>query len=58
LFIGATAGGLLLVHAHVYAPVLPFVITVLAVATASIVLREKITAASSTQSPPGRIAQL
>jgi uncharacterized membrane protein YoaK (UPF0700 family) len=57
LFIGATAGGLLLVHAHIYAPVLPFVITVLAVATASIVLREKITAASSTQSPPGRIAQ-
>jgi cytochrome c oxidase subunit IV len=44
LFIGATAGGLLLVHAHIYAPLLPLVITVLAVATASIVLREKITA--------------
>ena len=58
LLVGATAGGLLLVHAHIYAPVLPFVITVLAVATASIVLREKTTAASSTQSPPGRIAQL
>src|SRR6266436_4769422 len=37
LFAGATAGGLLLVHAHIYAPVLPFVITVAAVATAAIV---------------------
>src|SRR5258708_13569088 len=41
LFVGATAGGLLLVHAHIYAPVLPFVITVAAVATAAIVLRER-----------------
>jgi cytochrome c oxidase subunit IV len=57
LFMGATAGGLLLVNAHIYAPVLPFVITVLPVATASIVLRERITAASSTQSPSGRTAQ-
>jgi uncharacterized membrane protein YoaK (UPF0700 family) len=40
LFIGATAGGLLLVHAHVYAPVLPFVVTVASVATAAIVFRE------------------
>ena len=41
LFIGATAGGLLLVHAHIFAPVLPFVITVAAVATATIVLPER-----------------
>jgi uncharacterized membrane protein YoaK (UPF0700 family) len=41
LFIGATTGGLLLVHAHIYAPVLPFVITVAAVATAAIILRER-----------------
>jgi uncharacterized membrane protein YoaK (UPF0700 family) len=41
LFIGATAGGVLLVHAHVYAPVLPFVVTVAAVATAATVLRER-----------------
>jgi uncharacterized membrane protein YoaK (UPF0700 family) len=41
LFVGAMAGGLLLVHAHIYAPVLPFVITVAAVATAGIVLRER-----------------
>jgi uncharacterized membrane protein YoaK (UPF0700 family) len=41
LFVGATAGGLLLVHAHIYAPVLPFVITVAAVAIAGIVLRER-----------------
>jgi uncharacterized membrane protein YoaK (UPF0700 family) len=40
LFVGATAGGLLLVHAHIYAPLLPFVITVVAVATAAIVFRE------------------
>jgi len=41
LFLGATAGGLLLVHAHIYAPVLPFVINVAAVATAAIFLRER-----------------
>ena len=41
LFIGATAAGLLLVHAHIYAPVLPFVITVVAVATAATLLRER-----------------
>jgi uncharacterized membrane protein YoaK (UPF0700 family) len=57
LFVGATAGGLLLVHAQIYAPVLPFVITVVTVATASIVWREKATAESSPQSPPGRIAE-
>jgi hypothetical protein len=36
LFVGATAGGLLLVHARMYAPVLPFVITVGVVTTAAI----------------------
>jgi len=41
LFIGATAAGALLVHAHIYAPVLPFVITVVAVATAATLLRER-----------------
>jgi len=41
LFSGVTAGGLLAVHGHIYAPVLPFVITVAAVATAAIVLRER-----------------
>jgi uncharacterized membrane protein YoaK (UPF0700 family) len=40
LFLGATAGGLLLVHAHIYAPLLPFAITVVTVATAAIVFRE------------------
>src|SRR6202163_4788450 len=45
LFVGATAGGLLLVQAHIYAPVLPFVITGAAVATAAIVLREREAAA-------------
>jgi uncharacterized membrane protein YoaK (UPF0700 family) len=39
LFIGATAGGLLLVHAHIYAPFLPFAITAATVATAAVVLR-------------------
>jgi uncharacterized membrane protein YoaK (UPF0700 family) len=41
LFIGATASGLLLVHAHIYAPVLPFAITVVVVATAATLLRER-----------------
>jgi uncharacterized membrane protein YoaK (UPF0700 family) len=41
LFVGGTAGGLLLVHAHIYAPVLPFVITVAAVATAATLMRER-----------------
>jgi uncharacterized membrane protein YoaK (UPF0700 family) len=40
LFVGATAGGFLLVHVHRYAPVLPFALTVAAVATAAIALRE------------------
>jgi uncharacterized membrane protein YoaK (UPF0700 family) len=40
LFLGATTGGLLLVHAHIYAPLLPFAITVVTVATAAIVFRE------------------
>jgi uncharacterized membrane protein YoaK (UPF0700 family) len=39
LVIGATAGGLLLMHAPIYAPVLPFVITVGVVATAARVFR-------------------
>jgi hypothetical protein len=38
--VGATAGGLLLLHAHIYAPVLPFVITIAVVATAAIVFRK------------------
>jgi uncharacterized membrane protein YoaK (UPF0700 family) len=38
LFVGATAGGLLSVHAHIFAPVIPFVITVAAVATAAFAL--------------------
>jgi uncharacterized membrane protein YoaK (UPF0700 family) len=38
LFAGATAGGLLLVHARTYAPVLPLVATALVIATASIAL--------------------
>jgi uncharacterized membrane protein YoaK (UPF0700 family) len=41
LFIGAIAGGLLLVQSHIYAPVLPFVITVATVATAAIVFRRR-----------------
>jgi len=40
LFVGATAGGLLLVHAHIYAPVLPFAITAGVVATTAIFLRD------------------
>ena len=39
LAIGATAGGLLLIHAPIYAPVLPLVITIGVVATAASVFR-------------------
>jgi|SRR6266511_2607899 len=39
LAVGATAGGLLLIHAPIYAPVLPFVITIGVVATAAIAFR-------------------
>ena len=35
LFVGATIGGWLLLHAPVYAPVFPFVVTALVVATAA-----------------------
>lgn len=36
LFVGATAGALLLVHAHIYAPLLPFLVTLAVVATAAV----------------------
>jgi uncharacterized membrane protein YoaK (UPF0700 family) len=52
LLIGATAGGLLLVHAPIYAPILPFVITLASVATAAIVFR------SASQRKNGRRASL
>lgn len=41
LFAGATAGGVLLVHAHRIAPVLALVVSAAAVATAAIVFRER-----------------
>ena len=40
LFTGAVAGGFLAVHGHLYAPVLPFVIAFVVVATAAKFLRE------------------
>jgi uncharacterized membrane protein YoaK (UPF0700 family) len=40
LFVGAAAGGLLLVRAHLYAPVLPFVITLGAVAIVAFAFRD------------------
>jgi len=43
LFVGATVGGLLLVHARAYAPVLPLAITVVVVATAAITQRGDVT---------------
>jgi uncharacterized membrane protein YoaK (UPF0700 family) len=50
LFLGALAGGLLLVHAQLYAPVVPFVATVLVVATAAIAFRT----ATRRKMPPGK----
>jgi len=41
LSLGALTGGLLLVHAHIYAPVLPLVATVLVVATAALAFRDR-----------------
>jgi uncharacterized membrane protein YoaK (UPF0700 family) len=41
LFFGALAGGLLLVHAQIYAPVLSFVATALVVIVAAIAFRER-----------------
>jgi len=41
LVIGATAGGLLLIHAPIYAPVLPLIITVGVVAAAASVFRHR-----------------
>jgi len=52
LFVGATAGGLLSMRAHIYAPVLPFVITLGAVATAAIALREHDVEEGSKSAPP------
>jgi uncharacterized membrane protein YoaK (UPF0700 family) len=40
LFLGAVAGGLLLVRAPLYAPLLPFMITLVAVVMAAIFLRD------------------
>jgi uncharacterized membrane protein YoaK (UPF0700 family) len=41
LVIGATAGALLLIHAPIYAPVFPFVVTAFVVATAARVFRDR-----------------
>jgi len=51
LFVGATAGALLSVHAHIYAPVLPFMITVLVVATAAFALGN-LDAEGAEETPP------
>jgi uncharacterized membrane protein YoaK (UPF0700 family) len=40
LFLGATAGGVLLTHAPVYAPALPLIATVIVVASAAVLFRE------------------
>jgi uncharacterized membrane protein YoaK (UPF0700 family) len=41
LFLGALAGGLLLVQAQIYAPILSFVVTALVVVTAAIAFRNR-----------------
>jgi uncharacterized membrane protein YoaK (UPF0700 family) len=48
LFLGATAGSLLLIHARLLAPVLPLAITSAVVATAAIVFRARTTSPAST----------
>ncbi|MET0638080.1 MAG: YoaK family protein [Chitinophagaceae bacterium] len=39
LMVGATGGGLMLSHSHLYAPILPFIITLCTVIAASVVMR-------------------
>ena len=41
LFSGATAGGLLLVHARIYAPLLPFLINLAVVVIAAVFLHKR-----------------
>lgn len=47
LFSGAVAGGLLLVYAHLYAPLLPFLLTTAAVETAAVVMKGRVAAGRS-----------
>src|SRR5437868_8308390 len=42
LFLGALGGGLLLVHAQIFAPLLSFVVTILVVMTAEIAFRDRV----------------
>ena len=54
LVLGALAGGLLLVHARIYAPVLSFVVTILVVITAAIAFRNRaVTETAAASIPPG-----
>jgi len=47
LFVGALAGGLLLVHAQIFAPVLSFVVTIFVVITAKIAFRNRVATESA-----------
>ena len=55
LFVGALAGGLLLVHAQIFAPVLSFVVTIFVVITAEIVFRNRTATERSTVNRARRI---
>ena len=54
LVLGALAGGLLLVHARIYAPVLSFVVTILVVITAAIAFRNRAVTETAAASIPPR----
>jgi hypothetical protein len=55
LFLGALAGGLLLVHAQILAPFLPFLVTIGAVVAAAIVFRNRAVTKDAAANPASRI---
>ena len=55
LFVGALAGGLLLVHAQIFAPVLSFVVTIFVVITAEISFRNRAATENATANGAPRI---
>jgi uncharacterized membrane protein YoaK (UPF0700 family) len=57
LVIGATAGALLLIHAPIYAPVLPLVVTAFVVATAARVFRDRGDAREITDVPQREVVR-
>jgi len=58
LFLGALAGGLLLVHAQIFAPVLSFVVTILVVVTAATTFTKRTATKGQRRTPTAAIIPL